>query len=95
VQKVVPAGGPGRSWLFSGNGPDRDRHQRLRAENRPQTCRGRAFWTFRLISDSATVADKFISSEAPATYDAALKRAKEVAVLRRSVLIVVEPPAGE
>jgi hypothetical protein len=56
---------------------------------------GRAFWTFRIVSDSVTIADKFLHSDQPATYDAALKRAKEVAILRRSTRIVVEPPPGE
>jgi hypothetical protein len=56
---------------------------------------GRAFWSFRLISGSVTVADKIIYSDTPATYDAALKRAKDVAELRRSAKIIVEPPPGE
>lgn len=55
---------------------------------------GRAFWTFRIVSDNVTVADKLISSDTPATYDAALKHAKEVAALRRSTKIIVEPPPG-
>jgi hypothetical protein len=53
---------------------------------------GRAFWTFRIVSESVTIADKIVSSDQPATYVAALAKAKQVAALRRSTRIVVEPP---
>lgn len=56
---------------------------------------GRAFWTFRICSDSVTIADKFYHPDAPMTYDKALEKAKEIAALRRSTRIVVEPPPGE
>ncbi len=56
--------------------------------------RGRAFWVFRIVSDSVTIADKLLSSDQPQTYEAAAKRAQEVAQLRKASQIILEPPPG-
>jgi hypothetical protein len=55
---------------------------------------GRAFWTFRICSETVTIADKFLHSEAPTTYAKALERAKGIAALRRCSRIILEPPPG-
>lgn len=52
---------------------------------------GRRFWRFVLVSGSATVKDHWLDAQKAETYDAALKRAIEVAELRRAVRVEVEP----
>jgi hypothetical protein len=56
---------------------------------------GRAFWTFRIVSPTETIKDYFFHSDQPMVYDKALERAKEIAALRRSDRIVLEPPPGD
>lgn len=53
---------------------------------------GRRFWSFTLVSHSVTAKDHFLSlDDQQRTYQKAIERAKEVAEIRRSVRIIVEP----
>jgi hypothetical protein len=52
---------------------------------------GGRFWTFTLVSGSATAKDHFYNPGQNLTYDAALSKAKELAAMRKSVRIIVEP----
>ena len=52
---------------------------------------GRRFWHFVLVSSSITAKDHFLNLGEQMTYPNALARAQEVARLRRSSVIIVEP----
>jgi hypothetical protein len=52
---------------------------------------GRRFWRFTLVSSTITAKDHYLDPNQNMTYEAALARAKEVAQMRRSVRIIVEP----
>ena len=52
---------------------------------------GRRFWRFTLVSSSITANDRFLDIGEQLTYPAALARAQEVARLRKSERIIVEP----
>lgn len=52
---------------------------------------GRRFWHFILVSGAVTAKDHWLDAQKAETYDMALKRAIEVAELRRAVRIEVEP----
>lgn len=52
---------------------------------------GRRFWCFTLVSGSITTKDHFLVLQDAMTYQKALERAREVAELRKSVRIIVEP----
>lgn len=53
---------------------------------------GRRFWCFTLVSPMATAKDHFLNlDDQQRTYDAALTKAREVAELRKSARIIVEP----
>jgi len=52
---------------------------------------GRRFWRFVLVSSSITTKDHFLELGEPMTYPNALAKAQEVARLRRSERIIVEP----
>lgn len=51
---------------------------------------GRRYWRFLLISGTITAKDHFLDAQKAETYDVALKRAIEVAELRRAVRVEVE-----
>jgi hypothetical protein len=52
---------------------------------------GRRFWRFTLVSSSITAKDHSFAPDETLTYPAALEKAKELARLRKSVRIIVEP----
>jgi len=52
---------------------------------------GRRYWRFTLVSSSITANDDFLDIGEQLTYPAALARAQEVARLRKSERIIVEP----
>ena len=52
---------------------------------------GRRFWRFTLVSSSPTAEDHFLDLGENLTYPNALAMAQEVARLRRSERIIVEP----
>lgn len=52
---------------------------------------GRRFWRFTLVSPTVTVKDHYLDIGQATTYEKALERALEVARLRRSERIIVEP----
>jgi hypothetical protein len=52
---------------------------------------GRRFWRFILVSPTITTKDHSLVLDDSMTYQKALERAKEVAAMRRSVRIIVEP----
>lgn len=52
---------------------------------------GRRFWRFILVSDTITAKDHYLDASKAETYDAALKRAIDVAELRRATRVEVEP----
>lgn len=52
---------------------------------------GRRFWRFMLVSSSVTTKDHYLDIGQATTYEKALERALEVARLRRSERIIVEP----
>ena len=52
---------------------------------------GRRYWRFVLVSSSIAAGDHFLDLGEQMTYPHALARAQEVARLRRSVRIIVEP----
>lgn len=52
---------------------------------------GRRFWRFVLVSGSVTAKDHWLDAQKAETYDAALKKALEVAELRRAVRVEAEP----
>lgn len=52
---------------------------------------GRRFWRFTLVSPTITAKDHTLALDEAMTYQKALERAQEVARLRRSVRIIVEP----
>jgi hypothetical protein len=52
---------------------------------------GRRFWRFILVSDTITAKDHYLDANKAETYDVALKRAIEVAELRRAARVEVEP----
>lgn len=52
---------------------------------------GRRFWRFTLVSSTITAKDYYLDIGEATTYQKALKRAMEVARLRRSERIIVEP----
>ncbi|MCK1543394.1 hypothetical protein IVB12_15870 [Bradyrhizobium sp. 179] len=52
---------------------------------------GRRFWRFTLVSPTITVKDHSLVLQDAMTYQKALQKAQEVAELRRSVRIIVEP----
>ena len=52
---------------------------------------GRRFWRFTLVSGTVTVKDHYLDIGKATTYEKALERALEVARLRRSERIIVEP----
>jgi hypothetical protein len=60
-------------------------------ERRHGKPRGRAFWTFKIISPRITAKDHVFTTDKPMTYQAAAERARELAELRRSDLIVLVP----
>jgi hypothetical protein len=64
-----------------------DRYQREHG-HKPQ---GRRFWRFTLVSSSVTVRDHFLDLGEQMTYSQALAMAQEVARLRGSERIIVEP----
>jgi hypothetical protein len=64
-----------------------DRYQREHG-HKPQ---GRRYWRFTLVSSSITAKDHFLDLGQQMTYPNALARAQEVARLRRSERIIVEP----
>jgi hypothetical protein len=49
------------------------------------------FWPFILVSQSATAKDHTLVLDQPTIYPAALEKAQEVAGLRKSIRIIVEP----
>jgi len=51
----------------------------------------RRYWRFTLVSSSITANDRFLDIGEQLTYPAALARAQEVARLRKSERIIVEP----
>jgi hypothetical protein len=52
---------------------------------------GRRFWRFTLVSSSITAKDHSLVLQDAMTYQKALERAREVAQLRKSERIIVEP----
>lgn len=53
---------------------------------------GRRFWSFTLVADTITIKDHFLNmDDKQRTYPDALEEAKRVALLRKSVRIIVEP----
>lgn len=52
---------------------------------------GRRFWRFTLVSSSVTAKDHFLDIGQSMPYQKALERALEVAKLRRSERVIVEP----
>lgn len=52
---------------------------------------GRRFWRFTLVSSSITAKDHSLVLDDAMTYQKALERAQEVAALRKSERIIVEP----
>lgn len=52
---------------------------------------GRRFWRFTLVSPLATAKDHFLDMDKSMTYQQALERALEVAKLRKSERVIVEP----
>jgi len=52
---------------------------------------GRRYWRFVLVSSSIAAGDHFLDLGEQMTYPHALARAQEVARLRKSVRIIVEP----
>jgi hypothetical protein len=52
---------------------------------------GRRFWRFTLVSSSITAKDHFLDLGEQMTYPDALTKAQEVARLRKSERIIVEP----
>lgn len=52
---------------------------------------GRRFWCFTIVSPTVTVKDHYLNIGQSMTYHKALERAMEVARLRKSDRIIVEP----
>src|SRR5262245_49979817 len=52
---------------------------------------GKRFWRFVLVSQSVTAKDHTLVLDQPMIYPMALEKAQEVAVLRKSIRIIVEP----
>ena len=53
---------------------------------------GRKFWSFTLVSDTVITKDHFLNlDDRQRTYPDALKEARRVAALRKSIRIIVEP----
>ena len=52
---------------------------------------GRRFWRFTLVSKTITAKDHSLVLDEAMTYPKALEKAQEVAALRRSERIIVEP----
>lgn len=52
---------------------------------------GRRFWAFTLVSSTVTAKDHYLPMDKAMTYEKALERAMEVAKLRKSERIIVEP----
>jgi hypothetical protein len=52
---------------------------------------GRRFWRFTLVSSSITAKDHYLDLNELMTYPKAVEKAQEVAKLRRSSRIIVEP----
>jgi hypothetical protein len=52
---------------------------------------GRAFWTFKIISPSATYRDHVFTTKTPVTFHAVCQHARDLAVLRKSDHIVLLP----
>lgn len=52
---------------------------------------GRRFWRFTLVSRTITAKDHDLVLDEAMTYQKALERAQEVAALRKSERIIVEP----
>ncbi|WP_028167567.1 hypothetical protein [Bradyrhizobium elkanii] len=57
-----------------------------------QKPQGRGYWRFLLISAAVTVADHFVNCNTETDYHQALKRATDVAALRRHVHSIVVLP---
>jgi hypothetical protein len=53
--------------------------------------RGRAFWSFKLVTDRVTEKDHLYTTKTPMTYDAALADAIDLARRRRAYCVVVLP----
>jgi hypothetical protein len=52
---------------------------------------GRGFWRFTLVSSSITAKDHSLVLDEQMTYQKALERARQVAEMRKSERIIVEP----
>ena len=52
---------------------------------------GKRFWRFILVSPSVTAKDHTLALDQIMTYPAALERAQQIAGLRKSIRIIVEP----
>jgi hypothetical protein len=52
---------------------------------------GRRFWRFTLVSSNITTKDHTLVLQDAMTYQKALERAREVAAMRKSERIIVEP----
>ncbi len=52
---------------------------------------GKRFWRFILVSESVTAKDHTFALDQIMTYPMALEKAQEVAGLRKSIRIIVEP----
>lgn len=53
--------------------------------------KGKRYWAFTIISPSITTKDKYYRVPEPMNYEKASEKVREVARLRRSELIVLEP----
>jgi hypothetical protein len=53
--------------------------------------KGKRYWSFTIVSRSITSRDKFFQVGEPMTFQKACEKAKDLAELRRSDRIIVEP----
>jgi hypothetical protein len=53
--------------------------------------RGRRFWSFMIVSPSVTSKDHYWRTDKPETYQTACARVREIAQIRRSEMIILQP----
>lgn len=53
--------------------------------------KGKRYWAFTIVSPWITVRDKYVQMSEPMTFQKACEKARELAELRRSNLIRLEP----
>ncbi len=52
---------------------------------------GKRIWSFTIVSPSITIKDHYFRTHEAVTFSSACTRAKQLAILRRSKLIILEP----